>query len=119
MKKGKMTCVKDFFMDSGEIAFKKGVEYEYEKVKHGGYWFKSEVSDEDVGYDFNHSMTNEDLQEAFGTQGEVSKSMGVDTKPAHMFEINGYWVLVDPTMSEDFFKFIEEKMKDYFLEIPF
>jgi hypothetical protein len=33
-------------------------------------------------------------------QGEVSKSMGVDTKPAHKFKINGYWVMVDSKMSE-------------------
>jgi len=80
MEKGKITCVKDFFMDIGDLAFKAGVEYEYQKEKDGGYWFKSEVYDENVFDGFNHSMTDEDLQEAFGTQGEVSKSMGVDTK---------------------------------------
>jgi len=34
-------------------------------------------------------------------QGEVSKSMGVDTKPAHNIQTKeGYWILVDPKMSE-------------------
>ena len=106
-----MTCVKDFFMTDGGLAFKAGVEYEYEKDHRGKHWFKSEI-------DENHFMDAQ-LQEAFATQGEVSKSMNIQTRPAHRFEINGYWILVDPTMSEDFFKFIEEKMKDYFLEIPF
>ncbi len=29
-------------------------------------------------------------------EGEISKSMGVDTKPAHKLDVNGFWVLVDP-----------------------
>jgi hypothetical protein len=33
--------------------------------------------------------------------GQVSTSMGVDTKPAHCFEIDGYWVLVDPNMPDE------------------
>jgi hypothetical protein len=114
MEKGKMTCTRDFFMDSGEIAFKAGVEYEYEKVKHGSYWFKSEVSDENVSDGFNHSMTDEDLQEAFGTQGEISKSMNINTRPAHKFEINGYWVMVDSKMPTSEFNHIKNELIDYY-----
>lgn len=33
-------------------------------------------------------------------EGEISKSMGVETKPAHKLEIGGYWVLVDPKMPQ-------------------
>ena len=28
-------------------------------------------------------------------KGEISKSMGVNTKPAHRLMINNYWVLID------------------------
>lgn len=37
--------------------------------------------------------------------GEISKSMGIDTKPAYKLEIQGYWVLVDPNAPK---KFIED-----------
>jgi hypothetical protein len=37
-------------------------------------------------------------------KGEISKSMGVDTRPAHKFEVNGYWVMVDPKMPIEQFK---------------
>ena len=33
----------------------------------------------------------------------MSQSMGVNTKPAYRFEIDGYWVLVDPNMPEEMF----------------
>ena len=52
-------------------------------------------------------------------QGEVSKSMGVDTKPAHKFEINGYWVMVDPKMPKESFQNLESKVKDYYGDIIF
>jgi len=45
--------------------------------------------------------------------GEISKSMGVDTKPAHRFEINGFWVLVDSKMPKHEF----EKFKQALLKI--
>lgn len=39
-------------------------------------------------------------------EGEFSTSMNVNTRPAHRFEVNGFWVLVDPKMPEkDFEKF--------------
>ena len=41
-------------------------------------------------------------------KGEISTSMGVNTKPAHSFEANGYWILIDPKMPEkDFLKLKE------------
>lgn len=41
-------------------------------------------------------------------KGEISTSMGVNTKPAHSFEVNGYWILIDPKMPEkDFLKLKE------------
>lgn len=39
--------------------------------------------------------------------GEISKSMGVDTKPAHKFQIGEYWVMADPKMPQPMF----EKLK--------
>jgi uncharacterized paraquat-inducible protein A len=33
-------------------------------------------------------------------EGEISKSMGIDTKPAHKFEINGFWLMLDPNADE-------------------
>jgi hypothetical protein len=42
------------------------------------------------------------------TEGEFSHSMGVNTRPAHRFKINGYWVLIDGNMpTEDFKKIVE------------
>ena len=47
-------------------------------------------------------------------QGEVSKSMGVDTKPAHKFEINGYWVMVDSKMPDENFELLKKVvLSDY------
>lgn len=41
-------------------------------------------------------------------EGEISKSMGVNTKPAHKFEINGFWLLLDPNADDATLKlFIE------------
>jgi hypothetical protein len=48
------------------------------------------------------------------TQGEVSKSMGVDTKTAHRFEINGYWVMVDSKMPTSEFNHIKNELIDYY-----
>ena len=39
--------------------------------------------------------------------GQVSTSMGVNTKPAHRFEIDGYWVLVDPNMPKEILNKLE------------
>jgi hypothetical protein len=33
-------------------------------------------------------------------EGEISKSMGIDTKPAFKFEINGFWLMLDPNADE-------------------
>jgi hypothetical protein len=109
MKKGKMTCVKDFFMDNGDLAFKKGVEYVYKIDATCIYCFKSLVTD-----GFGHYMRGVELQEAFGTQGEVSKSMNIQTRPAHRFEINGYWVMVDSKMPTSEFNHIKNELIDYY-----
>jgi hypothetical protein len=42
------------------------------------------------------------------TEGDFSHSMGVNTRPAHRFKINGYWVLIDGNMSDEDFKKIVE-----------
>jgi len=34
----------------------------------------------------------------------------VDTKPAHRFEINGYWVMVDPKMSKACFEYMRDSV---------
>lgn len=34
-------------------------------------------------------------------KGIISESMGVNTKPAHKFNVKGYWILVDPTITDD------------------
>ncbi len=39
--------------------------------------------------------------------GEISKSMGVDTKPAHKFEIGKFWVMADPKMPKPMFENLE------------
>jgi hypothetical protein len=44
--------------------------------------------------------------------GQISKSMGVDTKPAHKFKIGEYWVMVDPNMPEEMFNFYKNKIMD-------
>lgn len=44
--------------------------------------------------------------------GEISKSMGVDTKPAHKFQIGEYWVMVDSNMPEEMFNFYKNKIRD-------
>lgn len=36
--------------------------------------------------------------------GTISKSMGVNTRPAHRFEIGDHWVLVDPKMDDEMFE---------------
>jgi hypothetical protein len=108
MKKGKMTCVKDFYMSNGRIAFKEGVDYEYQKDQEGNHYFKSEGE-----ADCCHLMSKF-LQEAFGTQGEVSKSMNIQTRPAHRFEINGYWVMVDSKMPTSEFNHIKNELIDYY-----
>ena len=33
-------------------------------------------------------------------EGEISKSMGVNTRPSYKFEINGYWLMLDPNADE-------------------
>ena len=35
-------------------------------------------------------------------EGEISKSMGVDTKPAHRLEYKGHWILIDPKINEKY-----------------
>jgi hypothetical protein len=44
------------------------------------------------------------------TEGDFSHSMGVNTRPAHRFKINGYWVLVDGNMPDEDFKKIVEAL---------
>ena len=44
-------------------------------------------------------------------QGEISKSMGVDTKPAHKFEINGYWLMLDPNADKATVEEVESLVK--------
>jgi hypothetical protein len=47
-------------------------------------------------------------------QGELSKSMGVDTKPAHRFKIDGYWVMVDSKMPNENFELLKKVvLSDY------
>jgi hypothetical protein len=41
---------------------------------------------------------------------KISPSMNVNTRPAHRFEINGYWVLVDPKMPENEFENIKQQL---------
>ena len=43
-------------------------------------------------------------------KGEISKSMGVDTKPAKQLNWKGYWILVDPKMSESDLKDIKLRL---------
>jgi hypothetical protein len=43
--------------------------------------------------------------------GEISKSMGVDSKPSHKLNINGYWVLIDGKMPKEMFKQIQKDLK--------
>lgn len=45
-------------------------------------------------------------------KGEISKSMGVDTKPAHKFEINGYWLMLDPNADEATVKMLRDFIED-------
>lgn len=40
-------------------------------------------------------------------KGQISKSMGVDTKPAHKFEIGKFWVMVDPKMPKEMFQILK------------
>lgn len=35
-------------------------------------------------------------------RGVVSQSMGVNTKPAHKYEYDGYWILIDPKAPNEF-----------------
>jgi hypothetical protein len=37
----------------------------------------------------------------------VSEAMGVNTKPAHQIDLEGYWILVDPKMPEKLLKKLE------------
>lgn len=41
-------------------------------------------------------------------EGEISKSMNVNTRPAFKFEINGYWLLLDPNADEATVKSLED-----------
>jgi hypothetical protein len=45
-------------------------------------------------------------------KGEISKSMGIDTKPAHSFKIKDYWILVDPTMPEHEVKTLKNHIEE-------
>jgi hypothetical protein len=45
-------------------------------------------------------------------QGEISKSMGVDTKPAHKLNYRGHWVLVAPEMPEKDLEDMKNALKD-------
>jgi hypothetical protein len=39
------------------------------------------------------------------SEENISKSMGVNTRPSHRMTINGYWILVDSKMpTEEFLK---------------
>ena len=59
-------------------------------------------------------LTNEPNTLNKKPKGEVSKSMGVDTKPAHRFEINGYWIMVDSKMPDENFKLLKKAvLSDY------
>jgi hypothetical protein len=46
----------------------------------------------------------------YGT-GIVSPSMNVNTKPAHRIEIDGYWVLIDPSMPDEVFERFKRKLE--------
>lgn len=39
--------------------------------------------------------------------GIISESMGVNTKPAHKLEWEGFWILVDPTMPNEALNFLK------------
>ena len=43
-------------------------------------------------------------------EGVISKSMGINTKPAHRFEVDGYWVMVDPQAPIDWVEELKKKL---------
>ena len=43
--------------------------------------------------------------------GEISKPMNVNTKPAHRIEVDGYWILIDPSMPDEVFERFKRKLE--------
>jgi len=44
-------------------------------------------------------------------KGEISKSMGINTRPSHKFEINGYWLMLDPNADEATIEQVQDLIK--------
>jgi hypothetical protein len=53
------------------------------------------------------------LKETFNLEFKphISTAMGVDTKPSHKLEFNGFWILVDGKMPIDKLNELKEKIK--------
>lgn len=43
--------------------------------------------------------------------GEISKSMGVNTKPSYKIYYNGYWIMIDGQMPKNEFLKLKEHIK--------
>lgn len=41
-------------------------------------------------------------------EGEISKSMAVNTRPSYKFEINGYWLMLDPNADEETVQYVKD-----------
>jgi len=50
--------------------------------------------------------------------GEISPSMGVNTKPAKDYIIGGYWLKIDPNMPDWMFDKLKEAIWHYKVCIP-
>lgn len=46
-------------------------------------------------------------------KGVISKSMGVDTKPAHKLQIGEHWVLIDPKFPKSMVNKLQELLNEF------
>ena len=68
----RVLCIKDFYMESGELAFKKGTEYTYRlsTAHDNATWpfeFNSEICNDNITYDSDHChrMSKKELHSVF------------------------------------------------------
>lgn len=67
------------------------------------------------GWGHDIGPTEEDILKMYqaenSIQGKISKSMGVNTRPSYKFEINGYWLMLDPNADEATVEQVQDLIK--------
>ncbi len=74
----------------------------------GGFFWGDSIKGFDYWDEIHDDMIVNPSKYETLPQGEISPSMGVNTKPAHKLNYKGYWIDIDPNMPSE----IVEQLKE-------